>query len=227
MQKTQIVCFIITTLTCLSSSSFAQQKVALNSSDLKVDADKVILVRSNSSPDKVKVDLNIPFESTYCAEYGTEMVYGRDASCGYDHHRERVCHTEREEPTCSDVSREVCGPNGCHSYPTRECTGGGGSHQVCSYEDVSVMRSCNHPVSVCIRHDVRTTHEYKRVIIKFKNASSLINGATEEFEVSGAQRYRDSGAGDFNLKVINAAKSYRVRTKERSVFTDVIKVIGE
>ncbi len=79
----------------LSVSAMADTSpVTLTSSEMTLNNNDVTLIRTAQTPKKIRLNVEVPVGSSVCTQYGQELVYGQDPSCGYDSifdHYESVC----------------------------------------------------------------------------------------------------------------------------------------
>ena len=90
----------------------AQERVVMNSSKATVYADEALLVRTSSTPDKVKLKLSVPMANSQCVRYDTRYVIRTSgALCGYAvserHIRERVCVARDNRDRCIRYENRV------------------------------------------------------------------------------------------------------------------------
>lgn len=176
MSKTILLGFLF-----ISNMAFGQERILLNSKRINIDTDRAIIVRTSETPETVKLVLDVPMDYRVCTQYGTELRYGQDSSCGYVHSSRLVCR---------DVCVQTSAPNsGTCVRRARQCQN----------EAYSYMRSCHYPVTVCLSTGIRTTEAGDQVTIDFKLAG-LAQGETEEYQLTADQKYTDGDNVVFNLR---------------------------
>ncbi len=166
-------------------------QITLDKKVLSVDSASVVVVRTSSTPDRVKLKLSIPFGETVCENYGTEIVFGQDPSCGYDtvYVTEHQCSTS----TVCEVSRNgVCES----SRDVESC------QDVCVPE--SVMRSCDHPETVCTQYGVETSNREKHISLDFNKLGQLAAGKEQVIRISGAQNHTDGVVTKYTAEVLSS-----------------------
>lgn len=178
----------------LCGAAQAQDRVVLNSSKITVNADEVILVRTPSTPKKVKLKMNVPMYSSQCLRYDTRYVMRTSgALCGYAvserHVRERVC-----------VARDR--NNRCTRYENRV-----------RVVRSSVPRTCRVAESYCADYGTVSHRELDQVTIKFKGATQLVAGEEETFVIRAKQnRYGGSGV-KFEIEPVSVMGDYEIDDK--------------
>ncbi|MBL7716381.1 MAG: hypothetical protein JNL01_13020 [Bdellovibrionales bacterium] len=179
----------------------------LGKKDAVPNSDQVIVVRDHLTSKKVTLYLDIDYDYEVCLREGTRMVYGQDASCGYDTHYE---------------SRETCTTTEtCDVWKNGECRSTK-SETSCSTESVpvEVMRSCYYPETYCAETGTETQTISRRLFLKFNKMHELRTGEEERFHISGRQSSYDSFSTTFDVKVLNAVE--KTTAKVRTAFNDRI-----
>lgn len=173
-----------------SVSSFAQDRVILNSSEVSVNAAEAILVRTSETPKKVKVTFKVPMANSYCAETSIRDVVTTCSRTIYVNTREQVC-VQRELRTNRCVRFQV-------RYVNRPAT---------------QRYSCVVPQSYCSRYDVGTATERDTVKFKFKNLPALGGSEEETFLVRANQKRVDSGNVLYDVTPSSTLGQYEVKNR--------------
>ncbi len=178
----------------LCASAQAQERVELNSARKTINTDEAILVRTASTPKKVKLKMNVPMYNSQCLRYETRYVLRTSgALCGYAvterHIRERVC-----------VRRD--NRNRCLRYENRV-----------RVVRASTPRTCRVAESYCVDYGTVSRRELDQVTIKFKNASELLAGEEETFVIRAKQNRYGGGGVKFEIEPVSTANEYEVKDK--------------
>jgi hypothetical protein len=72
--------FLLALVFCSTSLLAQESKLILNQEHLSSASDKITIVRTSSTPDKVKIKLLVPTQANQCVEYGTRMIFGQNGS---------------------------------------------------------------------------------------------------------------------------------------------------
>lgn len=171
-------------------NSFAQERVLLNSKEVRINASEAILVRTSETPDDVKLNLQVPMDNQYCAETGMRQVSSICSRTVYRHGGQTVC--VRRNPY----------NNVCLNSQTR-------------YTEVPSRQtySCLVPQSYCVRYDVGTSYEMDSVKIKFKKLPSLGGSEEETFLIRAQQKRLDSGNVVYEIIPQSTLGDYEVKDK--------------
>lgn len=175
----------------ISGFAQAQDRVVMNGKTATVNSDEAILVRTSSTPKKVKLKMLVPMANSTCLQYDTRYVIRTSgALCGYAvserHIRERVC-VKRDER------------NRCLRYENRV-----------RVVRASTPRTCRIAERYCSDYGTATHREIDQVTIKFKNATNLNAGEEETFVVRAKQnRYGSSGIG-FEIEPVSVTSDYEI-----------------
>lgn len=186
--------FLLIAVMAVCSFAQAQDRVVMNGSRATVNADEVLLVRTSSTPDKVKIKLNVPMANSQCLRYDTRYVIRTSgALCGYAvserHIRERVCVARDNRDRCIRYENRV------------------------RVVRASTPRTCRVAERYCSDYGTVTHRELDQVTIKFKNAADLAAGEEETFVIRANQtRYGSSGV-KFDIEPVSTQINYTVREK--------------
>ena len=173
------------------TSAMAQDRVVLNGKKVTVNTDEALLVRTASTPKKVKLKMLVPMANSTCLEYDTRYVIRTSgALCGYAvserHIRERVC-VKRDDR------------NRCLRYENRV-----------RVVRTSTPRTCRVAERYCSNYGTAVHREIDQVTIKFKNASELQAGEEETFVVRAKQNRYGSGGIGFEIEPVSVMTDYEV-----------------
>jgi hypothetical protein len=183
----------------LSLSALAQERVVLNSSQVRVNASAAVLVRTAQTPDVVKVTFMVPMSGSVCQAYSTRYV--RVTSSMH-------CGTVRR--VSGYTTRTVCirrNPHNNECLRTR-------TEKVPVYS--SHPGTCTIPETYCSSYATVTNYEPDEVKFKFKKLPTL--GGTEEdlISVRARQRSFDGENVVYDVNVIQSVIPYEV--KDRGLF---------
>jgi hypothetical protein len=197
-----------------SNTILAQEaKIILSEENHKSSADRVTIVRTSSSPDKVKIKLLVPTQANQCVEYATRMTFGQNSTyCGYD---------TAIVQQCSRQCRPARPTNGGGQNPSKPvpqiC------ENVCRPVTVTHVRSCYYPETFCSRTGIVTTLIEDQVTIKFKDGG-LGGSEQEEYLLVGSQKNFGFTNIIFDLKVKNVLSEVEIKSSDILGFGDVITV---
>ncbi|MFY7993687.1 MAG: hypothetical protein ACOVP4_10370 [Bacteriovoracaceae bacterium] len=179
----------------ICASAFAQEKVYLDSKDVTINDSQAVLVRTNKTPNKVKLTFTVPMSDSVCTQYDTRYVIRTSgAYCGYATTfriiNERIC--TRRNPR----------NNSCIRFETR-------TRRV-AYR---FARSCPVPETYCSRYGSVTTSESDKVTIKFKNLPALADSEEETFVVSAKQKRYGSSNVVYDVTAEETVQPYVVKNR--------------
>lgn len=183
---------VFTLLMCVSV--FAQEKVLLESKKVTVNDTKAILVRTNKTPNKVKVTFSkVAFSESVCERYATRMVFRTSGSyCGYVRQPYRTT-----EAYC--VSRNQAG----------RCT-------VTRIRPVIVYRSfartCPVPENYCAQYGTAVQYDNDSVVIKFDDLPALGDSEEDTFVVTARQKNYGGGNVVYNIIPQDTVVPYKVKS---------------
>jgi hypothetical protein len=184
----------------LSLSVFAQDKVLLNAEKVSVNAAEAILVRTASTPNKVKVSFQVPMYDSVCQTYATRMVIRTSgALCGYTLEARTITYR-----TCE--FRQVR-TNICTHYRTNT-----------RLETVQVPRTCQVSEQYCSSYGTAISHETGTVTIKFKKLPALGGTEQDTFLVKGKQKHVDGTSVVFEVTPQATLGEYTVKDRGFSLF---------
>ena len=195
---------------CCAQMSNAATVLTLNAEKMSVGTSKLTLERTSETPEKVKLEILVPRIFTECVEYSTRIVYGPDASCGYDTvwnwECREVC-VDYRQCSSGNYNNDNCG---CQQYANR-----------CDNYPTNVMRSCNHPETYCSDYEDVNHPTTKIVRLNFKKAAPLAEGEVEKFSLEMEQRYKGGYNIDMMFKDLN--DKYKVNDSEFLGFRASVK----
>jgi hypothetical protein len=197
-----------------SKSLLAQEtKLILSGEHHQTSVDKVTIVRTSHTPDKVKIKLLIPTQANQCVEYATRMTFGQNGSyCGYD---------TAVVQQCSRQCRPARPTNGGAQNPQKPvpqiC------ENVCRPVTVTHVRSCYYPETFCARTGIVTTLIEDQVTIKFKDGG-LGGSEQEEYFLIGSQKNFGFTNIIFDLKAKNVLSEVEIKSSDILGLGDVITV---
>ncbi len=177
----------------LSVGAFAQERVLLNGSSVRVNGSSAVLVRTAHTPDKVEVTFQVPMANSFCAEPRTEYI-------------RRTCFRQEQVYQTRTVCRDVAvstpaptpgTPRGPRYNPTPS------TRRVCTEERVhvgsrNVAYDCSYSRSYCARYATDVSTESDKVKLKFK-VSSLGGSEEETLIVTAKQRTQDGQNVDYDI----------------------------
>ncbi|MFZ4714588.1 MAG: hypothetical protein ACOYL6_12775 [Bacteriovoracaceae bacterium] len=205
--------FLLSLLFCSKVLLAAElPKLVLSDKRSKISADQVTLIRNASTPDKVKIKLLVPSQSSQCVEQGTRMVYGQNGSyCGYDtavvQRCNRECHPARP-------------PHGGNEDPSKIPTV---CDNVCRPVQVTHARACYYPETYCARYGTVTNMIEDQVTIKFKDGG-LGGSEEEEYLLVGAQKHFGFNNIVFELKSTKVQGEVEIKSTDILGLGDIITV---
>ena len=185
----------------VSVGALAQEKVLLNSKDVRVDTDRAILVRTADTPKKVEVTFQVPMANSVCEDYRTRVipqmcVRTEQVQTG----TRRECRDLVITPSNTSVPR---GPR--YNPPTRrEC------YDVAVYTTRQYGYDCSYTESYCARYGTNVSIESDKVKIKF-DLPALAGSEEDAFIVTAKQRTYDGSNVEYD--VIPENGSYEVKKK--------------
>jgi hypothetical protein len=184
----------------LSLSAMAQVKVDLNSDKVSVDAADAILVRTATTPKKVKVTFKVPMYDSVCQSYATRPVLRTSgALCGY-------------QTGTRAYDRVVCDAYNPYNH---QCIR---SHVERRIETVSIPRTCTVPEQYCSSYGTATSFENDTVTIKFKNLPALGGTEQDTFLVKAKQKRYDGTNVVYEVTPQQTVQEYVVKDRGFSLF---------
>jgi hypothetical protein len=185
----------------VSVGAFAQEKVILNSKEVRVNTDRAILVRTADTPKKVEVTFQVPMANSICEDYRTRII-------------PRMCIRTEQVRTgtrreCRDVVITPSNPNAPrgprYNPPTRrEC------RDVPVYTTRQYRYDCSYTESYCARYGTNVSTESDKVKIRF-DLPALAGSEEETFVVTAKQRTYDGSNVEYDI--IPENESYDVKKK--------------
>jgi hypothetical protein len=177
------------------TSVFAQEKVLLESKEVSVNDTQAILVRTNKTPNKVKVTFKVAMSETVCEQYDTRYVVRTSGSyCGYATTyriiNERVC------------TRRNPGNNACVRYENR-------TRRVA----YTTARACPVPETYCSRYGSATSYDSDKVVFKFKNLPALADSEQDTFAVSAKQKRYGGSNVVYDVKALETVQPYEIKDR--------------
>ena len=192
-------------------TAYAQERVILDSETVYAKGENAILVRTPKTPKKVKVIMQVQMGNTVCDSWGTRMESITSGSrCGYN-----------TQVISTPITTQVCAArnpynNVCLRMETRTTY---------SNTTVTTPRSCMWPTSFCERYSAHMTLKPDGVVLKFKNASKLIDGQEETISIAARQANIDYQNVSYELNVLSAIKEYDI-IKRGFLGSDVFDIQG-
>ncbi len=178
-------------LTLISSlCAFAQERVILDSKEIRINASEAIVVRTSATPDEVKLNFQVPMGNSYCSETAVRQAPGLCTRTAFRTVRETVC--VRRNPY----------NNQCLNSQTRY-----------TQQPVIQRYACMVPESYCARYAVGTMTETDTVKIKFKKLPSLGGTEEETFFVRAQQKRLDSGNVVYDVIPQQTVGEYEVKDR--------------
>lgn len=179
----------------MCSAAFAQDKVLLESKEVTVNDTQAVLVRTNKTPNKVKVSFKVAMSESVCEQYDTRYVLRTSGTyCGYaTTYRiitERVC-----------VSRNPRN-NSCTRYQTYQ--------RRVAY---TTARTCPVPETYCSRYGSATYYGTDKVVFKFKDLPALADSEQETFFVSAKQKRYDGSNVVYDVKALETVQPYVIKDR--------------
>jgi hypothetical protein len=189
---------VLMLLSILTINVFAQEKVILDKNEVFISSDQAILVRTNSTPDKVTLRMVVPMRETGCMNYSYRPVTITSSSrCGYD-----------LRPVISSQVIRHCVARDSRGNCIRYSTVRSNRSQL-----VRVARTCVVQERYCAEVGTFTETETDGVVLKFKNANSLTAEQTEEFSIKGRQNHVDGLNIVYDLDVVSSLQAYEVKNR--------------
>jgi hypothetical protein len=180
----------------LCMSSFAQDRVELNTEKVNVDSAEAILVRNAQTPEVVHITFKVPMSESVCQSYSTRLVIVTSGmQCGYD---QRVTGYSTRT-VCVRVNPHN---NQCLRTETQRLP------VVQRYP-----RTCQVSETYCSSYGTFTNYESDEVKVKFKKLPDL--GGTEEdmFLVKARQRSYSGENVVYDITPIQTVAPYEVKSK--------------
>jgi hypothetical protein len=196
----------------ISSAAIAED-VLLNSDKVAAHSSDLVLIRTSMTPSKVELSLPVAMGNTVCAEYGQVQRSGYDSfRCGTHGEVRHVCREEGRVCSRDRRGREHC-------TTARRCYN----------EVIQVANFCSWTETVCVRHEVETSSQIRKVTLKFKKMARLAQGETETFELRAQQTHVDGSDALFDLTALQTKRPVKINEKD-GVFTgfkDVVTIKGD
>jgi hypothetical protein len=190
-----------------------ETKLILNEEHLSSSFDKITIIRTSASPDKVKIKLLVPTQANQCVEYATRMIFGQNASyCGYDTAIAQQCSRQ-----CRPARPTQGGAQDPNKPVPQIC------ENVCRPVTVTHARSCYYPENYCARTGIVTTMIEDQVTIKFKDGG-LGGSEEEEYLLIGSQKNFGFTNIIFDLKAKNVLSEVEIKSSDILGLGDVITV---
>jgi hypothetical protein len=185
----------------VSVGAIAQDKVVLNDKEVRVNADRAILVRTAETPKKVEVIFQVPMANSVCEDYRSRVVPRMCTRTEHIYQNRQVCRDVAVPPSNPNAPR---GPR--YNPPTR---------RECRMERVIVgtrriTYDCSFTETYCARYGTNVSTESDKVKIKF-NLPALAGTEEETFVVTAKQRRYDGSNVEYDI--IPENESYAVEKK--------------
>ncbi len=180
----------------ISMTSFAQERVVLDSDQIEINGSEARVIRTNKTPEKVELSFLVPMANSICERYETRYVTHTSGTlCGWDTHVRRisvgqVCVRMNHFGTCllwQETFRE---------------------------EVVNVPRTCILPETFCAQQGTAITYERDTMKIKFKDLPALSDSETEVFKISARQKNYNGQNVVYDMKAIQTLRDYKISQKK-------------
>ncbi len=174
------------------SSAFAQEAVELDRDRVFINSHEAILIRTNQTPMKIKIDMMVPMSEPICERRETRMVHRTSSfHCGTIVERRVI-----QDRECVQFDAN----NRCVTYRRTE--------RVVSRD---VPRTCLVPETYCARYGSVTDYEKDSVTIEFKKVSKLLDGEQERFMIRAEQKRYGSDTVNYTVETLEAKKEYKIK----------------
>ena len=181
----------------ISLPSLAQVSVELNSSEVSVDTDQAVIVRTSRTPEKVKIKMQVPKDKETCERYDSRRVMRTSSlECGTDIAYRQVPYGS----VCVRLDRES---GVCRRYQTEY-----------RMETYDIPRTCMVEETYCSQHGTVTVRELETLTVKFKKAAVLGGSETESFLVKADQKRYDGDSVRFNITAQQTIGTYKIERKK-------------
>lgn len=182
----------------LSLSAFAQETtIELNSNKINVATSHANVIRTNKTPDIVKISFSVPMNNTVCERYETRMVLRTSgAYCGYDIITRRI----RIGKVCIETNP---GNGKCMRWGERYRT-----------ETVRRPRTCLVPETFCAEYGTSTSFIKDTMKIKFNDLPALGDSESETFNISARQKRHGSSDVVYEIIPVQTLREYEVVQKK-------------
>ncbi len=185
----------------VTTASAADKEVLLDRKEVSVDVESAVVVRTSQTPDKVKLQLSVPFGETVCEQTQTVMVVRTDPACGYD-----TTYVTRRECSVQTVC-EVTRNGACVS-----------SRQVNSCRDVvspiTVTRTCSLPETSCVQYGTAVDRQDVHVVLNFKDLGRLEAGKQELIRITGSQNHTDGSNDKYTADILMSDEKIEVKVQD-------------
>jgi hypothetical protein len=188
---------LLLSMALLSLSTFAQEAIEINSGILHFDGSEVLLARTNQSPGKVRVNLQVPARSTECVRTSyRDVTITSGAICGYNHVVRRVSRGR------------VCARKNPYSG---ECV-----HWREVFEDrrVAVPRTCIRPQSYCSQYGTVTSNIDVSTEIVFVDLPALGDTESDTILVRATQKSHGSDGVAWEIEPVQTVVPYKVKQRK-------------
>lgn len=183
-------------LMMFSLGAIAQESIQLNSSEENVNAPEAVVVRTNKTPDLVKITFQIPMANSVCERYETRHTLSTSSlHCG-------------SEVRIRRVSERVCTRKNPHNG------------QCLNYENrirevrSQYPRTCMVPTTFCAQYGTATSYKRDTMKIKFKNLPALGDSESETFHISAQQKNYDGSNVVYEVRPVETVREYKVIQKK-------------
>jgi hypothetical protein len=185
-------------------SAYSQERVLLNDDTVSINSDSAILVRTNKTPSKVKITMQVPMGDTVCERQDIRLREVTSGSlCGYN-----VIRHEHRNPVYTDVCLHRNPFDQSCVRSERQIT----SYNV-SYSETRIAKTCVLRESYCAQYGVLTSKESDGVVLKFKKATVLDAEQEESFSIRARQNHVDGINVLYDIQVEKALKNYDIKSK--------------
>lgn len=198
-----------------------EQTVELNSSEVSVNSDRAILVRTSKTPDKVTVTFQVPMASSYCADPRTEYIPRTCHRTEQVYRTQEVCRnvttTTNNAPSNTPRGPRYNNPNSTSSGTTTT------TRRVCTTERVyvgtrNIAYDCSYYNNYCARYGTDVNTESDKVKIKFKNLPAIGGSEQETFRVAAQQRTKDGTNVVYDINVLSTVENREYEVKSKGIF---------
>lgn len=189
----KLIAFLALSLTV---SAFAQVQIEINSDEVHVNAPEAILVRTNRTPNKVKVTFTVPMSNTVCQRYDSRVLSRTVmVHCGTDYRIEPFFTTE-----CFRRN-----PHNGQCLATR---------QVRHERRIPIQRMCptvqHYTETFCAQHGTAVTHEADSMKLNFKKLPRLGDSEADSFIVRAHQENHGGNNVVWEMSAVQTTHEYKI-----------------
>lgn len=185
----------------MTTAAFAQEEVYLNAKEVFVNSAEAVLVRTNQTPNKVKVNFTVPMSRSICERYETRQVPTTvQVRCGETVTTRRV------------YTGKVCKRRNPHN---NECLSWADSYR---NERVVTPRYCAqtryYSETYCAQYGSTTSLESDSMEIRFEGLPALADSERELFAAKLTQEKFNDNTIIQNLNAVETLREYSVKKKK-------------